>query len=583
MESKINKFNYICSIPNFSLRPEKTGEKIMSSTFVIGSEERSEWSIWVYPNGNKEKSKEYVSVYLALLKPDKAKIKHRFSILNDMGEEKNILIVKNVIDLDKENGRGFPKFVKRDFLLDESNGLLVNDKLTILCEGEIVELKSENRENSISYDVFYTNRTDVNHLKYIYTVENFSLRPEKTGEKIISPTFVVGSEERSEWCLHICPNGQDKYSKEYISVYLTLLKPDKAKAKYRFSILNDKKEEKHVKFVTESEDFVKDIGLGFSQFVKKVFLLDRSNSLLFNDKLTIVCEAEIIKLESENPGNIKSYDVLYTSQTDVNNFKYEYTIQNFSLRPEKTGEKIISPTFVVGSEERSEWHLWVYPNGDEEESKEYVSVYLALLKPDKAKIKFGFSILNDNEKKNNTRIAYNIIDQNKEYGWGFTKYVKKNFLLDKSNGLLVNDKLTILCETEIFELISENHEISIPYDVLYTSQTNVNNFKYEYTIQNFSLRPEKTGEKIISPTFVVGSEERSEWCLHICPNGQDEDSKEYISVYLTLLKPDKAKAKYRFSILNDNKEEKNVKFVTESKDFVKDIGLGFSQFVKKVF
>uniref|UniRef100_A0A0K0G572 Speckle-type POZ protein-like (inferred by orthology to a human protein) n=1 Tax=Strongyloides venezuelensis TaxID=75913 RepID=A0A0K0G572_STRVS len=88
IESKVNKFNYICSIPNFSLCSEKTGEKIISPTFVIGRKERSELCLWVYPNGDQEDSKEYVSVFLALLKPDKTKIKHRFSILNDMGEEK---------------------------------------------------------------------------------------------------------------------------------------------------------------------------------------------------------------------------------------------------------------------------------------------------------------------------------------------------------------------------------------------------------------------------------------------------------------------------------------------------------------
>uniref|UniRef100_A0A0K0FG94 Speckle-type POZ protein-like (inferred by orthology to a human protein) n=1 Tax=Strongyloides venezuelensis TaxID=75913 RepID=A0A0K0FG94_STRVS len=160
-------------------------------------------------------------------------------------------------------------------------------------------------------------------------------------------------------------------------------------------------------------------------------------------------------------------------ESKINKFNFICSIPNFSLRTEKTGEKIISPTFVVGSEERSEWHLWIYPNGDEEESKEYVSVYLSLLKPDKAKVKFRFSILNGNEKMNNTRIAYNIIDHNKEDIWGFTKFVKKSLLLDRSNGLLVNDKLTILCETEIFELKSENHDnpqtsmnISIPQSKL---------------------------------------------------------------------------------------------------------------------
>lgn len=33
---------------------------------------------------------------------------------------------------------GFKKFIRRDFLLDESNGLLIDDKLTLFCEVSVV-------------------------------------------------------------------------------------------------------------------------------------------------------------------------------------------------------------------------------------------------------------------------------------------------------------------------------------------------------------------------------------------------------------------------------------------------------------
>uniref|UniRef100_A0A0N5B3M8 MATH domain-containing protein n=1 Tax=Strongyloides papillosus TaxID=174720 RepID=A0A0N5B3M8_STREA len=158
----------------------------------------------------------------------------------------------------------------------------------------------EVKANSKFYDKQYT---DVNNFKHKYTIQNFSLRSEKTGEKIISPTFVIGSKERSEWCLHIYPSGINEDSKEYVSVYLTLLKPDKAKAKYRFSILNDEGEEKNVKFDTDFRDFVKNKGWGYPEFVKRDFLLNKSNGLLINDKLTIICEAEIIDLKTENCDN----------------------------------------------------------------------------------------------------------------------------------------------------------------------------------------------------------------------------------------------------------------------------------------
>uniref|UniRef100_A0A0N5C048 BTB domain-containing protein n=1 Tax=Strongyloides papillosus TaxID=174720 RepID=A0A0N5C048_STREA len=148
IQTKVNKFNYVCSIRNFSLRPEKTGEKIMSQTCVIGDKDKSEWCLWIYPNGDDEESKEYVSVYLTLLNPDKAKVKVRFSILNDKEEEINVDNIDEVIDLTKNLGLGIPKFIKKDFLLDKSNGLLNDDKLTILCEGEIINFKSDDQDST---------------------------------------------------------------------------------------------------------------------------------------------------------------------------------------------------------------------------------------------------------------------------------------------------------------------------------------------------------------------------------------------------------------------------------------------------
>jgi speckle-type POZ protein len=36
------------------------------------------------------------------------------------------------------NDWGFKKFIRRDFLIDETNGLLPDDKLTLFCEVSVV-------------------------------------------------------------------------------------------------------------------------------------------------------------------------------------------------------------------------------------------------------------------------------------------------------------------------------------------------------------------------------------------------------------------------------------------------------------
>uniref|UniRef100_A0A0N5CEC9 BTB domain-containing protein n=1 Tax=Strongyloides papillosus TaxID=174720 RepID=A0A0N5CEC9_STREA len=150
IHGNVNKFNYICSIENFSRRLEKTGEPIESPICVVGSERTSEWYLSIYPNGFNEDYKEYVSVFLNLLKPDKAKAKYKLSILNDRKEERNIRNSKKVGEFDvnaENNGWGYSNFVKKNFLLNELNGLLVDDKLTILCQVEILNLGSENYDS----------------------------------------------------------------------------------------------------------------------------------------------------------------------------------------------------------------------------------------------------------------------------------------------------------------------------------------------------------------------------------------------------------------------------------------------------
>ena len=47
-------------------------------------------------------------------------------------------------------------------------------------------------------------------------------------------------------------------------------------------------------------------------------------------------------------------------------------------------------------------------------------------------------------------------------------------------------------------------------------------------------------------------------CLRVNPKGLDEESRDYLSLYLLLMSGDKSevRAKFKFSILNDKKEER---------------------------
>lgn len=90
----------------------------------------------VNPKGLDEESKDYLSLYLLLVSCNKSEVraKFKFSILNAKREETKAMESQRAYRFVQGKDWGFKKFIRRDFLLDEANGLLPDDKLTIFCE-----------------------------------------------------------------------------------------------------------------------------------------------------------------------------------------------------------------------------------------------------------------------------------------------------------------------------------------------------------------------------------------------------------------------------------------------------------------
>uniref|UniRef100_A0A0K0G5F0 Uncharacterized protein n=1 Tax=Strongyloides venezuelensis TaxID=75913 RepID=A0A0K0G5F0_STRVS len=72
-------------------------------------------------------------------------------------------------------------------------------------------------------------------------------------------------------------------------------------------------------------------------------------------------------------------------QGEFKKFNYETTIENSSCRPGKTDEGIKLVTCVIESKDIPMWYLNIYPKDQTGEFKEYVSVSLKLLFPNRAK------------------------------------------------------------------------------------------------------------------------------------------------------------------------------------------------------
>ncbi|KAK1692684.1 hypothetical protein QYE76_009381 [Lolium multiflorum] len=113
-----------------STKVNPNGEAIKSGQFTVGGHR---WRITYYPNGRTPDSADYVSLYLELdetvTKCVKAKFQIRFASLVTRQPSLKSAAAHTMTT---ENGRGYPKFVKREDL--EKSEHLKDDAFTVRCD-----------------------------------------------------------------------------------------------------------------------------------------------------------------------------------------------------------------------------------------------------------------------------------------------------------------------------------------------------------------------------------------------------------------------------------------------------------------
>ncbi|XP_059122552.1 speckle-type POZ protein-like [Peromyscus eremicus] len=127
------------------------------------------------------------------------------------------------------------------------------------------------------------------------------------------------------------------------------------------------------------------------------------------------------------------------TEISVQNIFYRWTISNFRFLLEEIQESTRSPTFSIGANDK--WCLRIHLKGVDEESADYLSVYLVLLSCLKSPVwaKFQFLILStDGETTHGVEL-------------GFEKFILRNFLLSFVPWLLPDDKLTLLCKVSMVD------------------------------------------------------------------------------------------------------------------------------------
>ncbi|XP_054581093.1 speckle-type POZ protein-like [Eptesicus fuscus] len=130
-----------CSVEEAAEEHREMGEVIQSSTFSSEANDQLKWCLRVYPKGQDEESKDYLSLYLFLVSSPKTILlaKFKLSILNDNGEEIKSLESRHAYRFVQGKDWGFKKFIRRDVLLDEYYRFLPIDKLNLFCEVSVVQ------------------------------------------------------------------------------------------------------------------------------------------------------------------------------------------------------------------------------------------------------------------------------------------------------------------------------------------------------------------------------------------------------------------------------------------------------------
>ena len=140
-----------------------------------------------------------------------------------------------------------------------------------------------------------------------------------------------------------------------------------------------------------------------------------------------------INSSSSSGGSHRLVEKIRTvSQPEMVDLSYEYTIADVSLLPQNPGDFVSSPCFHAKMHPSIKWHLQIYPNGNNEESRGYLSIYLYCtnLKQEEKAVPvvahFKFTVFKNGEKLGSAISKKPRPFTDTERNWGFKKCLGLN-------------------------------------------------------------------------------------------------------------------------------------------------------------
>ena len=159
----LTNHSQIWCINNFSRKMKMANGKSIDSMFfsIYVLEKKTDWSLMLYPNGDKEKVAGNLSLYLTCRNRRglNLSLEFKFTLINSDGESAAAPSKSGSISskmLSTNSSWGWESFVKHEDLV--KNNLLVNNKLTINCDislkmaDPITGLKNEDEETPLEDD-----------------------------------------------------------------------------------------------------------------------------------------------------------------------------------------------------------------------------------------------------------------------------------------------------------------------------------------------------------------------------------------------------------------------------------------------
>ncbi|UYV69909.1 SPOPL [Cordylochernes scorpioides] len=493
--SKDIKTSFLWTIDNFNFHQENVGDYIESSSFPTPDDDALEWNLRLYPNGSSKKSEGFLSLFLHLQSDVcDIDIKCSFSFLTSTKKKFNL--TQLYIKFSKlDNSWGLGSFFKKSSLFDQRDILLPKDQLTIFCEiiifhkfkdvimenicdlqfkvpkcswSQVMNLLLESLNfsdvtihvgdrmfqahknilaaRSSVFEAMFEHEMKDQNLIYITDVEptvmqellrfiytGNSRNVEGMAEKLLAGAAKYGLERLKVLCEMSLASALSPNNAGDVLVLADRYQAEQLKA-FTIRFINT-----HSLAVIDSEGWKSNLSQQ-SHLITELLMAQASY------KFPLCCE--MIYSEAKEIETSKFW--CHTEDKIINSF-FKWTINQYISKKTNSEICIKSPRFFSNQSENLKWCLEAYLVGVDEESQGFLSLFLKLESTDKTEVnsKFELALINEKgDKSNHMEFTHKFTKGDKN---GSSLFIKNDFLIDEKNGLLPDDKLTIVCDMKVIE------------------------------------------------------------------------------------------------------------------------------------